>query len=205
MISISDNTAADHLLFFVGRTNVEAMLATTKHHDPTQNQPFLSTRELFDLKLLATPQDRTTYENDSIADRRTVLQTYDDTLDPRTATNASSWTLPIEIDKLEWFATPMDLCNVMAALKAYGDKPGTTEVSHALSINPGLPDDAKLFSYVGYKGGSEPGVLTMSWLLQRKSDKAWRFYTVELNDTAKAIDEDAATYLAGAGRAQMAK
>jgi beta-lactamase class A len=203
MISISDNTAADHLLFFVGRDKVEAMLTTTKHHDPTQNQPFLSTRELFDFKLLVSPADRTTYENDSIADKRTVLATYDTTLDPRTATG--SWTTPIEIDKLEWFATPGDLCNVMSALKAYGDKPATAEVAHALSINPGLADDAKLFSYVGFKGGSEPGVLTMSWLLQRASDKAWRFYSLELNDTTKAIDEDSATYLAGAGRALMAK
>jgi beta-lactamase class A len=204
MISISDNTAADHLLFFVGRDNVETMLTTTKHHDPTQNQPFLSTRELFDLKLLVSPADRTTYENDSIADKRTALMTYDTTLDPRTA-NASGWTTPIEIDKLEWFATPGDLCNVMSALKTYGDKPVNAEVAHALSINPGLPDDAQLFSYIGYKGGSEPGVLTMSWLLQRASDKTWRFYSIEFNDTTKAINEDAATYVAGAGRALLAK
>jgi hypothetical protein len=198
MISESDNTAADHLLFFVGRTQVEGMLTTTKHHDPTEDQPFLSTREMFDLKLMLTPQERATYESDSIANKRTLLAQYDTTLDPRNY--VGSWTSPIDVDKLEWFASPTDLCNVMAALKAYGDKTGTSEVYHALSINPGIPDDANLFAYVGFKGGSEPGVLTMSWLLRRASDQGWRYYGVELNDTQNLINEDLAIYLAGAGR-----
>lgn len=203
MISISDNTAADHLLFFVGRTNVEDALGKNGHHHPSDNQPFFSTRELFDMKLLLTAQDRADFLAASVADKRTKLQTYDDTLDPRTF--SGSWTTPIAVDTLEWFATPKDLCQLMSNLRDYGDAPATAEVKKALSINPGIPDDAGLFSYIGFKGGSEPGVLTLSFLLQRKKDGAFRFYSVELMSTSAALDEDAIVYAAGAGRALLGK
>jgi len=203
MISVSDNTAADHLIWFVGRSNVESMLTTAQHHDPTQNEPFLTTRELFDLKLMVSEPARQTYIADSIADKRTVLAGYDTTLDPRTYTG--TWLNPIDIDQLEWFATPNDLCKVMTVLKTYADKPTTTKVYDVLAINPGIADDAKLFSYIGYKGGSEPGVLTLSWLLKRASDSTWRFYSVEWNDPNNALDEATLVYIAGAGRALLAK
>jgi len=201
MISISDNTAADHLLFFVGRTNVEDALGKNGHHNPADDQPFFSTRELFDMKLLLTAQDRTDFLASTVTDKRTKLQTYDDTLDPRTF--SGSWTNPINVDTLEWFATPNDLCQLMSNLKDYGDAPATAEVKKALSINPGIPDDAGLFSYIGFKGGSEPGVLTLSFLLQRKKDGAFRFYSVETMNTAAPVNEDAIVYAAQAGRALL--
>ncbi len=203
MISQSDNTAADHLLWFLGRAQVESMLTTTHHHDPASDAPFLTTREAFDIKLLLSPTDRMTYESDSTAAKRTLLAQYDTTLDPRTYTG--SWVNPIDIDQVEWFATPMDLCNVMQSLKTFGDQAATAEVYHALSINPGVADEAGLFQYVGFKGGSEPGVLTMSWLVQRKSDGAWRYYGVEYENPTAPITQDMSVYLGAAGRALLAK
>ncbi len=203
MISISDNTATDHLLFFLGRTTVEDALARNGHHQPSDNQPFFSTRELFDLKLMLTSQERTDFLAGTVADKRQKLQTYDDTLDPRTF--VGSWVNPIAVDTLEWFATPKDLCQVMSNLKDYGDAPATAEVKKALSINPGIPDDAALFSYIGFKGGSEPGVLTLSFLLQRKKDSAFRFYSVELMNGSAPLNEDAIVYAAGAGRAILGR
>ena len=50
MISISDNTAANMLIYLVGRPAVEAALTTTGMADPARDRPFL-TRELFILKL----------------------------------------------------------------------------------------------------------------------------------------------------------
>jgi hypothetical protein len=204
MISISDNTAADHLLFSLGRDAVETMLTTTQHHDPAEDQPFLSTRELFDLKLLVSPTDQQAYIAASIAEKRALLATYDETLDPRTYTGGS-WDAPILIDKLEWFATPADLCQVMLTLKTYGDQSATRPIRDILSINPGIGDMMGRFAYAGYKGGSEPGVLNMTWLLQRRSDRGWRFFTVGFNDTANPIDDDRALYVAGAARALLAQ
>ncbi|MDP9035898.1 MAG: serine hydrolase [Myxococcota bacterium] len=204
MISVSDNTAADHLLFTVGRLAVEAMLARTGHHDPAVDQPFLSTRELFAIKLLLSPADQQAYVSASSDVRRTLLATYDLTLDPRSATT-NSWTMPILVDRVEWFATQADLCGVMAALKGYGEKPATKSVLDVLALNPGIPAPAGLFAYVGFKGGSEPGVLDLTWLLRRASDQSWAFFSVGWNDANKPINEDRAAYVAGAGRALLAR
>jgi beta-lactamase class A len=51
MISVSDNTAANMLINLVGRPAVEAALTTTGMADPALDRPFLTTRELFILKL----------------------------------------------------------------------------------------------------------------------------------------------------------
>jgi len=203
MISISDNTAADHLLFFLGRPTIEAMLATTAHHDPALNQPFLSTRDMFNLKLMVTPAEQQAYIVAGVAERRTLLATFDATYDPRTY-QGPPWQTPRAIDTLEWFATPADLCNVVRALKTAGDQPATARIHDVLSLNPGIADPSGAFSYVGFKGGSEPGVLNVTWLLQRKADQQWLFFTLTFNDVGNAIDEDQAIYLAGAARALLA-
>jgi beta-lactamase class A len=51
MISISDNTAASMLINLVGRPAVEAALTAAGMADPALDRPFLTTRELFILKL----------------------------------------------------------------------------------------------------------------------------------------------------------
>lgn len=204
MVAISDNTAADHLLFTLGRDSVESMLTRTAHHDPTLNQPFLATREMFDLKLMLTPAERQAFAASTVDRKRTLLAGYDQSLDPRTYAGPA-WTAPIAIDQLEWFATPADLCNAMRVLKAYADQPETSPVYAILSNNPGLIDATSEFSYIGYKGGSEPGVLSMSWLLQRASDSKWVFATASFNDSTAAVDEGKALYIASALRALAGK
>ncbi len=201
MISISDNTATDHLLFLVGRENVEATVASSGHHAPAENRPFVSTRELFTLKLMLSSAEQDAYVAASEADKRSLLTTYA-SRDPRTSKKA--WNDPLRIDTLEWFATPSDLCKVAGVLKAAGDKPATKPVYDVLAKNPGIEPGADAFAYVGYKGGSEPGVLVLTWILRRK-DNGWRFLTVAFNDTTKAIDETRALYVASAARAMMAR
>ncbi|MES1176683.1 MAG: serine hydrolase [Myxococcales bacterium] len=203
MISISDNTAADHLLATLGRDSVEAMLAATRHHDPSVDIPFLSTREMFDLKLLLSQTERDAYVAASVKQKRALLAGYADSLDPRTATGV--WSNPIDIDQIEWFATPADLCNLMMTLKAQADVPATSEILDVLTLNPGIVAAPGQFTRIGFKGGSEPGVLNLTWLLQRASDGAWRFLSLGFNDDAAPIDEERAGYLAAAARARLAQ
>ena len=68
-----------------------------------------------------------------------------------------------------------------------------------------VTDPAGAFAYIGYKGGSEPGVLNLTWLLRRKADDRWLFFTIAFNDDTQAIDEGTATYVAAAGRALLGK
>ena len=51
MISVSDNTATDMLINLVGRSAVEAALTATGMASPALDRPFLTTREIFILKL----------------------------------------------------------------------------------------------------------------------------------------------------------
>ena len=204
MISISDNTAADHLLFLVGRTAVESAVASTGHHAASENQPFLATRELFNLKLMVTDAERQAFVAAGVDERRRLLDAYDAAYDPRTYAGPA-WTAPKSIETLEWFATPGDLCGVMRALRDAGGQAVTAPVLDVLALNPGIADVPHAFSYVGYKGGSEPGVMNLTWLLRRGTDQPWLFFTVGWNDPARPLDEDRAVYVAGAGRAMLAR
>jgi beta-lactamase class A len=169
MISISDNTATDMLIRLVGgRPTIEQTLYDYGHSDPTRNIPFLKTKDLFVLKLDGAQGDGKpgqlgqVYINDTTTadERREILQMIDNhtlssdyNLDILTAWSGG----PIAIEDIEWFASPVDVCRVMAKLVE------DDEASRILAINPGIRDSGGIWSYVGFKGGSEPGVLGLSW------------------------------------------
>jgi hypothetical protein len=56
-----------------------------------------------------------------------------------------------------------------------------------LSANPGIGIDMQTWTWVGYKGGSEPGVLNLTWLLHHR-DGRHMFLSLGLNDEARGID-----------------
>ena len=58
-----------------------------------------------------------------------------------------------------------------------------------LAVNPGIaPADAGRWRYLGYKGGSEPGVIAMSFLAQRQ-DGDWYALSASWNNPAAPVDE----------------
>jgi len=58
-----------------------------------------------------------------------------------------------------------------------------------LSRNPGIgPDNAARWQYVGFKGGSEPGVISMTLLLQSKAGK-WQVLSGTWNNPSAGLDE----------------
>ena len=179
MISISDNTATDHLLYTVGRKRVEAALRAAKHAKPGLDIPFLSTRELFLLKLGSTAEQVAAYIGSSPAKRRAYL---DKTLAGKQPTleGADQWTTARHVGELEWFASSEDLCRVMATLHARAKTPKLAPLLDVLAINPGIPIDKARWPYVGFKGGSEPGVINLTWLLRRDDDR-WFVVTLTAN------------------------
>jgi len=56
-------------------------------------------------------------------------------------------------------------------------------------VNTGLDMETGNFFYAGYKGGSEPGVLNMTWLLKSKSN-AWYCLSASWNNEKKNLDEN---------------
>lgn len=195
MISISDNTAADHLLYTLGRKQVEATVRASGHKQPALNVPFLTTRELFVLKLGTPAEELARYSKLPEAARR-------DYLDKKLAGKVAqpdltgSWKTARSIDKLEWFASGEDLCRVMGALWTRAQDPRVNNVLAILGKNPGLPINAKTWPYIGFKGGSEPGVINMTYLLER-DDNQWFVVSLGFNaGEGTALNDDAIYKLA---------
>ena len=61
----------------------------------------------------------------------------------------------------------------------------------AMAINNGVgPAAAEPWRYLGYKGGSENGVLSMSLLGQRKVDGRWFVVTASWNNAAANVETE---------------
>ncbi|MBN2431029.1 MAG: serine hydrolase [Acidobacteria bacterium] len=166
MISISDNTATDHLLFLLGRERVEA-------HAPQRLRPFLSTREMFVLKWGVEADTRQRYAAADLAGRRQLLEKLQDFPLNKIAYDGS----PVMVDEIEWHISTRELCRLIHSLR---DDP-------SLAINTGLANPAQ-WHRIGYKGGSEPGVLNFTHLLQPAADGPAYALAATVNHTSEAID-----------------
>ena len=200
MISISDNTATDHLIDRLGRDNVEASQARLGHSDPDLNIPFLTTREFWLLKLALSPAEVAAYLELGSEGRRDFLDADLAGRHVRDAVaNLAEWVAPVSIDSIEWFASAADLCRAMAWLHEAGSTPGLEPVLDILSIKPGITFDERVWPFVGFKGGGGvPGVLAVSLLLERHDERLF-FLAVILNDSTKLIDETRAALLIPVG------
>ena len=196
MISISDNSATDILLQHLGRAKVEAMMPVLGIADPARNRPFLGTLDVFRLKGVAGLGDR--YLALDEAGRRKLLEGEVAGIPP-ILIDATSFTrkIPNRIDTLEWFETPNDLVRVMDWLRRNTEGMAGTDARRILSTNPGVsPDVRGKWQWIGYKGGSEPGVMNMTLLLQARNGD-WYVVTGSWNDMPKAVDESRFASLIG--------
>jgi hypothetical protein len=184
MIAISDNTAADHLIHQLGRENIEAEQAEAGHQAPELNTPFLATRELFLFRVELGDSDTASYLSRNVDDRRSFLSGLAGRV-PRLE-NTAGWFLPRGIDQIEWFASSEDLCRLMLSLQQRSEQAGLAPLRDVLSQDRALAIDAEKFPYVAFKGGSEPGVINLTWLAER-NDGARFFVSIGLNDPMAPI------------------
>ena len=177
MISISDNTATDTLLTTLGRAKVDAMAASAGG-----SVPVMTTREMFALKGDAALTKA--WAAGSVDARRALLvdnavKISTAKLDPTVFAGK-----PVAIDSVEWFASPAAMAGVLDRLR------GADATTRAvLAVNAGIdPGIAKRFGYVGFKGGGEPGVLTLNYLVQAK-DGRWYAATGNWHRADDAVNE----------------
>jgi beta-lactamase class A len=184
MISISDNTATDRLLALVGRNNVERMMATIGVQAAARNRPLLGTLEMFALKTAPETDQRAWFAADEAGRRRLLASRYA-LVEPQAIDPALFAGGPRRIVELEWFASASDLVRTMDWLRRHAD---ATSLA-VLAINPGgAPSLRQEFAYVGYKGGSEPGVLNLTWLVHNRAG-VWHVVTGSWNNSEAAVDE----------------
>jgi len=166
MISVSDNTAADHLLYTLGRAAVEAVA-------PSRVRPFLSTREMFTIKWGMSDKDRSAYVAGSADQRAAALSR----IGPIDQGLKIPMDKPVLIDSVEWLLSTRELCQVIYELR---DIP-------ALGINAGLVDKGS-WSLAGFKGGSEPGVLNYTQVLRKTQTSLVFAVSATMDDPSGAID-----------------
>lgn len=186
MISISDNTATNTLIRLVGRDKIEARVAATGHSQPAAMHPFLTTSDAFRLKL-GSQSSRDAYARSDGNGRQQLVNALPAGIDAsQTDFPALASGNPVAIDSIEWFASPNDMARILDALRRRSDP----QVLAILGTSPGMsPDIRRGFSTAAFKGGSEPGVIQYSWLLQRPSG-IWYVVTVSWNNTAAPVDNN---------------
>ena len=189
MIKVSDNSATDVLIRTLGREKIEAMQAKVGIKAPAANVPFLTTMELFKLKGVGQGALGRRYLALDTKGKRKLLAG-EVAATPGSAVGALfADGKPVLIDKLEWFASPADLARTMAWLDAHRTTAGGKEAMRIVAINPGVGAAlAKRFAYLGYKGGSEPGVMSMTVLVRDSVGKA-RVVSASWNNPAAGVDE----------------
>jgi beta-lactamase class A len=184
MISISDNTATDQLIAVLGPQRILKLMKDSGHSNPDANDPFLTTKQLFVLKAsdAETIMDWRSGDTAKQAIIAVVQAANEDP--PLDQINAAFAGGPKALD-IEWFASPADLAKLFAHMRKTAD-PKAFEI---LAINPSATDAIKAsWQYVGYKGGSEPGVLNLTWLLTDKAGRDW-VLTLGWNNPAAVVDE----------------
>jgi beta-lactamase class A len=158
MISISDNTATDTLVTLLGRDRIDAMAAANGG-----STPVLTTREAFVLKTDAALRGQ--WQAAGPAGRRALLANQASTiaaapLDPTVFAGG-----PLAPDSVEWFASPRAMVGLLDRLRRSSDT-----VRAMLAVNHGAdPGTTARLGYLGFKGGSEPGVITLNFLAQAKN------------------------------------
>lgn len=184
MISISDNTATDHLLHLLGREEVERQMAKMGHSHPEWNMPLLSTREMTLLRDKSTGLLGEEYQKLDEAARRKFLEKLSQTPDyEKLDFDAAAYNLA------EWYATPMDMARALAWIKK---ETGKDRPAHLLrgdiAVETKLPHDSGIWPYVGFKGGSEDQLICGNWLLKNRNGK-WYTLHVYYNSPDKKVDE----------------
>lgn len=183
MISISDNTATDQLIKVLGKQRILKLMAASGHANPSANDPFLTTRELFILKTMDPAfLDRWRARAiDAMTAAEVLMVVADPTLDEVNAAFAGG---PKAID-IEWFAAPADLAKLLAHMRKTADP----KVFEIMAINPSATSAIKAnWAYLGFKGGSEPGVMNLTWLLTDAAGRDW-VLTLGWNNAQAALDE----------------
>ena len=98
---------------------------------------------------------------------------------------------PIALD-IEWLVSGEDMANLMRRIRDLDD-PTAREI---MAVGTAVPDNLSGdWQYIGYKGGSEPGVINLSWLLQDRAGE-WHVVTLSWNNPAAEVDHQAFRALA---------
>lgn len=185
MISISDNTGTDMIMGLLGRDAVEEAAGEFGHHDPQLMQPFLTTRELFQLRW-GVPELGEDWAELEESERRQVLDEVSEEELEITSDDTSRHDLDFAVD---WFASAEDIATLHQQLAARAE--GQDELQEILVANPGLAEtvEDQWWEELSFKGGGLPGVVTGSWHAQAEDGTERTVVMLLRTDDTEDIDD----------------
>jgi hypothetical protein len=183
MISISDNTATDHLHYLLTPQRIERQMVVMGDKHPEWNIPLLSTRQM---TMLRNKKDgllgKEYNQLDVPARRRFLAKHFTGVVDYESLDFDTG-----AYDVAEWYATPLDMAAALSWLKRHTNEKDEAHLLRAiLAIDPKLEHDPKTWPYVGFKGGSEDQLLAGNWLLKHQNGKWYTFHVYWNNPDGKA-------------------
>jgi hypothetical protein len=198
MIGISDNTATDLLIRHVGRERIEAFARAHGGLSGDWAFPLLTTIEATVLKNPALGDARSAWLNGTEAQRRAALTRHAALFVPANVDYAA-FARPADISRIEWFASP----DSIASLLSWYAYHASDTARAIIAVNPGLPaGTAAQWTYVGYKGGSEPGVMAFNLLL-RDADGSSYAVVMSWNNENASVEDSRLAGLAGRAAALL--
>jgi hypothetical protein len=166
MISLSDNTATDALIYTLGREKLEGI--------SDRNRPFLTTRQAFILKNPDNQILLQKYLDADIKTREKMLSAI--ARAPLPDVDFFKQGIPLA-PEIEWFFSTKELCKLMQEV---AELPLT-------QINSGIIDNPQKWQAVSFKGGSEPGIVNYtSWL----NSNSTRYCVAATWNHSRSVDED---------------
>lgn len=185
MISRSDNTATDTLIDVLGQDRLANIIRVTGHSQPSVMIPMLKTQHVSALKMPQNDDLRKRFiAGDDSAQTRLIAR-HADRLNLANIDVVRLTAAPLFVNDIEWFASPLDLARLLDYLHQHA-LPQTKQI---MAINPGIGfSAARDYRYMGFKGGSNIGVLSLNFLVQ-KHDGQWLAVCAQWNDPANALEE----------------
>lgn len=204
-IFASDSSAIDHLVGRLGRGAVEAQQVRFGHAQVGANLPFLTARELTQLKVADYPRLGQGYvATDGARARLGYLR---DLVNPLPRPAADGWLAgggqpaPRFADSVEWFASPTDLCRAFIGLsRQAAELPTVSEVLGQQGTSA-LGLDAARWPVGWSKSGAEPGVVSENFLARTAQGRTF-VVSLMVSDPSRPLDLGAtrsALLAAGAG------
>jgi hypothetical protein len=130
--------------------------------DPQLDAPFLTTRQVLLLHYVNFPTMADAYLAQGASNRQRFLHSV---VDPLALSKVRGSTEPRDIDSIEWFGSSNDVCRAFAGLQELSQRATLSPIASILSMNNGgLGLNPSEWPVVWFKGGSEPGVLTVGYL-----------------------------------------
>lgn len=216
MMFEGDNTAADHLLFHLGRATVERVVASLGASSESRNVPFLARSDLRRIQVSADKGWKARYDTANAGQRRKMLDEVQQWQSPAECQDygihskdlgkladggsdpegLAGYALcrPQDIDRRQWFFKPSELCSVLNILIASKDTQIAKIASRYLWFYPGLTakDSGKFEANAEFKDyvfeSASPGVFSfVSLKVDRKHGNAC--VSAVWNNINKPLDE----------------